>query len=59
MFYIYIQSGPTSWLAIYPEGLKKLLVYVKTKYKDPVIYITENGMNRKPKFRKINKSSNT
>ncbi|KAL4034969.1 hypothetical protein IC575_003643 [Cucumis melo] len=32
-----------SWLAVYPEGLKSLLVYTKTKYKDPVIYITENG----------------
>lgn len=29
---------------VYPKGLHDLLVYIKEKYKDPKIYITENGM---------------
>ncbi|KAG5539001.1 hypothetical protein RHGRI_019526 [Rhododendron griersonianum] len=29
---------------MYPKGLKDLLVYTKEKYKNPTIYITENGM---------------
>ncbi|XP_048323428.2 vicianin hydrolase-like [Ziziphus jujuba] len=33
-----------SWLFIYPQGLKDLLVYIKNTYKNPPIYITENGM---------------
>ncbi|CAI9103192.1 OLC1v1001638C1 [Oldenlandia corymbosa var. corymbosa] len=28
----------------YPEGLKDLLVYTKNRYKNPVVYITENGI---------------
>lgn len=47
-----MQFSEISWLAVYPEGLKSLLVYTKMKYKDPVIYITENGMYRIHKFRK-------
>nr|AAG25897.1 silverleaf whitefly-induced protein 3 [Cucurbita pepo] len=42
-----ISIGPkvssSSWLAVYPHGLKELLIYIKEKYNDPVIYITENG----------------
>ncbi|GAB4832633.1 hypothetical protein Ancab_006651 [Ancistrocladus abbreviatus] len=33
-----------SWLYIYPEGLNDLLTYVKQKYNNPPIVITENGM---------------
>ncbi|KAF5447882.1 hypothetical protein F2P56_033399 [Juglans regia] len=36
------QAG-SSWLYVYPEGIYGLLVYTKTKYGDPEIYITENG----------------
>ncbi|KAL0558760.1 hypothetical protein IC582_003342 [Cucumis melo] len=32
-----------SWLAVYPEGLKDLMIHIKHHYKDPTIYITENG----------------
>ncbi|KAF7824495.1 vicianin hydrolase-like [Senna tora] len=31
------------WLSLYPEGLRDLLVYIKEKYQNPPIYITENG----------------
>ncbi|XP_023516699.1 beta-glucosidase 12-like [Cucurbita pepo subsp. pepo] len=34
---------PSSWLAVYPKGLKGVLTYVKNNYKNPIIYITENG----------------
>ncbi|XP_058073489.1 beta-glucosidase 12-like [Magnolia sinica] len=42
-----IPIGPktgASWLYVYPQGIRDLLVYVKEKYKHPVIYITENGV---------------
>ncbi|KAM7510205.1 hypothetical protein LguiB_009080 [Lonicera macranthoides] len=32
-----------SWLYVYPQGLKDLLLYIKAKYDNPLIYITENG----------------
>ncbi|KAJ9174476.1 hypothetical protein P3X46_013114 [Hevea brasiliensis] len=33
------------WLYIYPKGIRYLLNYTKDRYNDPVIYITENGVD--------------
>ncbi|KAI5385356.1 hypothetical protein KIW84_072089 [Lathyrus oleraceus] len=30
---------------VYPEGLYNMLVYIKKKYKNPKIYVTENGIS--------------
>ncbi|KAL2481845.1 Beta-glucosidase 17 [Abeliophyllum distichum] len=43
-----VPIGPkaaSDWLYIYPQGIYKLLVYVKEVYKVPFIYITENGVD--------------
>ncbi|KAG2308547.1 hypothetical protein Bca52824_028295 [Brassica carinata] len=32
-----------SWILIYPKGIRDLLLYAKYKFKDEVMYITENG----------------
>lgn len=36
-----------SWLTMNPWGMRRLLVWVKNTYNNPVIYITENGCNEK------------
>ncbi|XP_048231355.1 beta-glucosidase 24 isoform X2 [Ricinus communis] len=38
-----LQASP-SWLYIYPDGIRYILNYTKSTYKDPIIYITENGI---------------
>ncbi|XP_030953438.1 beta-glucosidase 12-like isoform X1 [Quercus lobata] len=41
-----IPIGPkaaSEWLRLYPKGIRDLLLYIKTKYHDPLIFITENG----------------
>ncbi|KAF0910471.1 hypothetical protein E2562_002930 [Oryza meyeriana var. granulata] len=38
------QAG-SSWLYIYPQGFRELLLYVKKTYGNPTIYITENGID--------------
>ncbi|XP_030526661.1 beta-glucosidase 13-like isoform X1 [Rhodamnia argentea] len=43
-----IPIGPkaaSDWLYVYPKGIRRLLLYVKKKYNDPLIYITENGID--------------
>ncbi|KAG2371241.1 Isoflavonoid 7-O-beta-apiosyl-glucoside beta-glycosidase [Vigna angularis] len=37
------QPTASDWLYVCPKGIKKLLLYTKEQYNDPVIYITENG----------------
>ncbi|BAT93033.1 hypothetical protein VIGAN_07191800 [Vigna angularis var. angularis] len=32
------------WLFVYPKGIHYLMVYIRDKYKNPNIYITENGV---------------
>ncbi|KAJ0038176.1 hypothetical protein Pint_24084 [Pistacia integerrima] len=34
----------SSWLYIYPEGIRRVLLHIKKKYNPPYIYITENGL---------------
>ncbi|XP_031256292.1 beta-glucosidase 12-like [Pistacia vera] len=34
----------SSWLYVYPKGIRDLLLHTKRNYKNPVIYITENGV---------------
>ncbi|XP_038989653.1 furostanol glycoside 26-O-beta-glucosidase-like isoform X2 [Phoenix dactylifera] len=36
------ESG--TWIYVYPNGLKDLLMYIKRRYDNPPIYITENGI---------------
>ena len=36
---------PSDWLHVYPRGIRELLLYIKRMYKDPLIYITENGID--------------
>ncbi|KAF5447867.1 hypothetical protein F2P56_033385, partial [Juglans regia] len=38
-------QAASDWLYVYPRGIYDLLVYTKSKYGNPVIYITENGVN--------------
>lgn len=36
-------QAASSWLFTYAPGIRELLLYTKYKYKNPIIYITENG----------------
>ncbi|KAA8528129.1 hypothetical protein F0562_035620 [Nyssa sinensis] len=38
------QAG-SSWLYVYPRGIRNLLLHIKRKYNNPLIYITENGVD--------------
>ncbi|XP_014491497.2 beta-glucosidase 12-like [Vigna radiata var. radiata] len=43
-----VRIGPqaaSNWLYIYPRGIQDLLLYTKEKFNNPVIYITENGVD--------------
>ncbi|CAJ1086320.1 cytosolic beta-glucosidase isoform X1 [Xyrichtys novacula] len=35
-----------SWLAVVPDGLRKLLKYIKETFDNPAVYITENGFSQ-------------
>ncbi|KAK6192766.1 hypothetical protein SNE40_004184 [Patella caerulea] len=37
-------SSTAGWLTVNPWGMKKILSYIRVKYNNPPIYITENGM---------------
>lgn len=37
------KADASSWLAAYPQGLEDVLRYIKNYYKNPIIYVTENG----------------
>ena len=36
-------QAASDWLYVYPRGIRDILLYTKTKYHNPLIYITENG----------------
>ncbi|KAF5748784.1 beta-glucosidase 12-like [Tripterygium wilfordii] len=38
-------QAASSWLFVYPRGIRDLLLYAKKKYNNPLIYITENGID--------------
>ncbi|XP_059069131.1 beta-glucosidase 12 [Cryptomeria japonica] len=40
------QAG-SSWLYVYPRGIGELLKYIKHRYNNPLIFITENGVDEK------------
>ncbi|GAU12708.1 hypothetical protein TSUD_122000, partial [Trifolium subterraneum] len=43
-----VPIGPkaaSDWLYIYPQGIQYILEYTKEKFNDPIIYITENGID--------------
>ncbi|KAJ0733783.1 putative beta-glucosidase [Helianthus annuus] len=39
------ETAASSWLRIVPWGLRKVAVYIKEKYGNPPVIITENGMD--------------
>ena len=38
-----VKQANAIWLYIVPEGMRKLMNYIKQKYGNPTIIITENG----------------
>ncbi|KAA8549635.1 hypothetical protein F0562_001347 [Nyssa sinensis] len=43
-----VPIGPNAgsgWIYVYPQGIYKLLGYIKTKYNNPLLYVTENGIS--------------
>ncbi|XP_042449657.1 beta-glucosidase 12-like [Zingiber officinale] len=38
-------QAASSWLFIYPRGIREIILYLKNKYNNPLIYITENGVD--------------
>ncbi|XP_050211262.1 beta-glucosidase 13-like [Mercurialis annua] len=38
------QQASPSWLYFWPEGIRRILNYTKVAYRNPVIYVTENGV---------------
>ncbi|MED6185662.1 Beta-glucosidase 13 [Stylosanthes scabra] len=38
-------KAASDWLYIYPPGIQGLLEYTKEKFNNPIIYITENGVD--------------
>ncbi|CAL5016402.1 unnamed protein product [Urochloa decumbens] len=43
-----VPIGPqaaSTWLFVYPQGFRELLLYVKEAYGNPIVYITENGID--------------
>ncbi|KAF3449148.1 hypothetical protein FNV43_RR09876 [Rhamnella rubrinervis] len=41
----FIKHAASDWLYVYPRGIRDLLLYTKTKYHNPLIYVTENGID--------------
>ena len=48
--FLFILQTASDWLYVYPKGFKNVLLYLKEKYEDPLIYITENGNSKKTNF---------
>ncbi|KAL0908141.1 hypothetical protein M5K25_022615 [Dendrobium thyrsiflorum] len=42
-------AEPGSWINVHPRGLRELLLYIKNRYDNPTIYITENATLEKYK----------
>ncbi|XP_040994447.1 beta-glucosidase 11-like isoform X3 [Juglans microcarpa x Juglans regia] len=42
---IFQLQAASEWLHLYPRGIRDLLLYIKQKYHNPLIYITENGID--------------
>jgi beta-glucosidase len=36
---------PSDWLFVVPSGMRKILGWIRERYNNPIIYITENGVD--------------
>lgn len=48
-----VPIGPQAavgWIYVYPDGMRKQLDWIRTRYGNPVVYITENGELQKLAF---------
>ncbi|KAF7119620.1 hypothetical protein RHSIM_Rhsim13G0229900 [Rhododendron simsii] len=50
-----VPIGPQAscgWIYVYPQGIYDSMMYIKKKYKNPIIYITENGLGEESSLKK-------
>ncbi|CAM6038557.1 unnamed protein product [Sphagnum compactum] len=38
-------TTPSDWLFVVPSGMRKILGWIRERYNNPIIYITENGVD--------------
>jgi len=44
IFYLFVVQASSIWLYIVPQGIRSLMNYIKQRYNNPPVLITENGI---------------
>lgn len=50
-------STESSWLRVNPWGIRRLLKWIKDRYGNPPVYVTENGVSDKGEMMDVSRAT--